>query len=819
MQDRKQAQYKKILKIIFKVLFAILLIGTAIHLSIEPLYTPTAIAVGRDLYHFPKIISHGGISDSRTADLGIFHEGIVSEKYRTNNIYIANTLAAIQNTLSSTVDGIDVDIRLSKDNIPFLFKADNLEDLTNGHGMPENYTWAELSKLRYKDSQQSRIISLSEFFELTGSQKKIILYIKHRKIFNSNFAKSIINHINKYNLKDSVFVESFNPVFLAQMRYYDKSIMLMYSFVENAQADKNNIPTQFSQIPWILRQPWIQKQVRRFIRPDVLGPRSNNDLKTIYRLIKAKYPIISWNVNDEKTAKLLYDIGVVGLVTTNPTAIQAALNKRYDDANNSMQLSQKTLYDAGGTQTQIYKLIHVNSQADIVQAIKEAKEAKKPNDTKKHITIAGRRHSMGGQTLLKNSIHLNMLPFNKIKYNLEKQTITAQSGATWSQVQQVANKYNRSVKVMQSDSIFSVGGSVSVNVHGWQVGSEPLGSTILGLKLIDANGEIQYLSRTTNQELFRAVIGGYGVFGVITEVELETTPNSMLQFNSAFFYSKELEKQKLDTVFDKTISQNQNTELAYMRLSVDQNNLFNEAGVFWFKQAVSSSDMKQTDIDYKSLQTENPITENPIQGENLIPLKRAVFRLSQYHNAGKKLRWFSEKAYSMLVSNKQVMSRNNAMNSDIHILWPLYGNSKDILHEYFIPKHLLSNFIQKLKENILKYKINILNVTIREVKKDTLSLLPYATENMFALVCLFSQDNTRADEENMQKFTKANIDDALALHGNFYLPYRLHYTKQQLLKAYPNIRKWISLKQKYDPDNLFSNEFYEYIVGLVNQEF
>ena len=71
-----------------------------------------------------------------------------------------------------------------------------------------------------------------------------------------------------------------------------------------------------------------------------------------------------------------------------------------------------------------------------------------------------------------------MLPFNKVTYNHDSKTVVIQAGATWKKVQDILTKYNRSIKVMQSDNIFTVGGSISVNVHGWQVSSPPVNSRI-----------------------------------------------------------------------------------------------------------------------------------------------------------------------------------------------------------------------------------------------------------------------------------------------------------------------------------------------------
>ena len=56
--------------------------------------------------------------------------------------------------------------------------------------------------------------------------------------------------------------------------------------------------------------------------------------------------------------------------------------------------------------------------------------------------------------------------------------------------------------------------------------------------------------------------------------------------------------------------------------------------------------------------------------------------------------------------------------------------------------------------------------------------------------------------------TQEMIDAVIASGGRYYLPYRLHATKEQFLKAYPQATEFFQLKRKYDPSELFQNRFY-----------
>ncbi len=67
----------------------------------EAVYTPTALPVGKDHYDFPEAIAH---------------KALISDKFP------GNSLSAITESLSSTVDGTEVGVRMSKDGV-LLFKS------------------------------------------------------------------------------------------------------------------------------------------------------------------------------------------------------------------------------------------------------------------------------------------------------------------------------------------------------------------------------------------------------------------------------------------------------------------------------------------------------------------------------------------------------------------------------------------------------------------------------------------------------------------------------------------------------------------------
>jgi decaprenylphospho-beta-D-ribofuranose 2-oxidase len=60
-----------------------------------------------------------------------------------------------------------------------------------------------------------------------------------------------------------------------------------------------------------------------------------------------------------------------------------------------------------------------------------------------------------------------------------------------------------------------------------------------------------------------------------------------------------------------------------------------------------------------------------------------------------------------------------------------------------------------------------------------------------------------------ERVTRQLVDAALEYGGTYYLTYQLYPTPEQLHRAYPNAGRAFARKRFYDPDELFSNRFYQ----------
>lgn len=426
----------------------------------------------------------------------------------------------------------------------------------------------------------------------------------------------------------------------------------------------------------------------------------------------------------------------------------------------------------------------VEAISQIVSLIRKArKEGKK-------ISIAGAQHSMGGHTIYPDGIMLDMKGFHSMKLDNSNNVLVVGSGALWSDIIPFLDSYGKSIAVMQSNNSFSVGGSVSVNCHGWQPDSPPIAATVESFRLIDANGNLLNCSKNENPELFALVLGGYGLFGVILDLRLILTDNKMYRLNQYIMKSDDYISR-----YDELVKDKSKVGMVYGRINVNPDHFMEEAIL-----SVFSTDEK---------------TISPLKKGRFTGLRRTVFRSSANSNYGKNLRWRSEKLAARIINN-QTFSRNQLQNEGVEVFQNTRAGFTDILQEYFIPKDSVTRFIHAVQKIIPSYKTDLLNITLRNVRKDEQSFLSYAREEVFGFVMLFNQLKNEAAEKEMRLLTRELIDSAIVLRGTYYLPYRLHATKEQLNKAYPNAASFFSLKKKYDPEEIFQNRFYEtYKQGCV----
>lgn len=405
------------------------------------------------------------------------------------------------------------------------------------------------------------------------------------------------------------------------------------------------------------------------------------------------------------------------------------------------------------------------------------------------ISLGGARFSQGGQTAHPETLHLDLRRLNRVlALDPRTQTITVECGATWRQIQQQIDPIGLSVRIMQTYANFTVGGSLSVNVHGRYIGEGPIIRSVQSLRIVLADGSIQTASEEVNPDLFHAAIGGYGGIGIITDATLRLTENVAVERHSVALPIATYPEHFNTSVRD-------NPDAIFSNGDIYPPDFEIVRAVTWYKSARPPT----------SNQRLRPIG----QTDHLSP--RIIALLAESDTAKKIRRVAIE---PLLHLSKPVVWRNNEASYDVSEL-PAFTHQDHTygLREYFIPVKNFSPFVERMRSVFSKHNVNIINVSIRHALPDSGSFLAWAREEVFAFVVYYRQGITPADQERVRVWTRAMIDEANAFGGSFYLPYQVYESPEQRRRAYPQLDSFLAAKRRFDPNNTFRNTLIDSITN------
>ena len=159
---------------------------------------------------------------------------LVASHRATHNIYPENSLMAIQKSIDIGVDIIEIDVKVSKDGVPFLMHDRTLDRTTTGKGDPEEFTWEELQAFFIVDKGKRtsfKIPSLREALNLAHGKILVDLDLKTDRI------EKVVEVVNRTDTKEIVFFFDSDYSVLSRVRAADKDFMIMPRAHSVAQVD------------------------------------------------------------------------------------------------------------------------------------------------------------------------------------------------------------------------------------------------------------------------------------------------------------------------------------------------------------------------------------------------------------------------------------------------------------------------------------------------------------------------------------------------------------------------------------------------------
>lgn len=224
-----------------------------------------------------------------------------------------NTLEAFSLAVEQGVDGIELDVHLSKDGEIVVAHDERLERVSNGKGYINDRTLDELKSLNFDNSffggRTCRIPLLSEVFSLlkpTNITANIELKTTER--LYPELPKKLLDLAEKNAMKNRIIYSSFNHYSLKQLKSLDSGakIGLLY---ESGMVD-----------------PWVYA---KYLGADAINPH--------YYIIAALPEIVErchehgvavnvWTVDDPQAIKSMLKNGVDGIITNRPDIAVASRN-------------------------------------------------------------------------------------------------------------------------------------------------------------------------------------------------------------------------------------------------------------------------------------------------------------------------------------------------------------------------------------------------------------------------------------------------------------------------------------------------------------
>jgi SAM-dependent methyltransferase len=340
---------------------------------------------------------------------------------------------------------------------------------------------------------------------------------------------------------------------------------------------------------------------------------------------------------------------------------------------------------------------------------------------------------------------------------------------------------------------------------------------------------------SVESELFRSAIGGYGLFGIMTEVTLKVVDNVHLELDSMILSLQcpDMEEEsEFVRIYDNCRGQNQHllngelslgsTGLGVVEIKIARMNTINleKASLYVFRKNSDASSVSDLPVAPRELTPTSRLLY-----KWLLPLAKEM-RYSKEEKSGEALDW----------NQNDIMTKNHLLYESAVPMATLYNplvkkNDTFVLQEFFCPHDKFSEWIEKAKpiykelereQHKKEQEIILLNTTIRYVEKDDCTVLSYSRDEKgsFAFVLYFRIDIDEEVEKRLGVIHNKLAEITCSLGGTFYLPYRRCYSQQLLKRAYPMIGDFAKLKEKYDPHTIFGNLFFDdYILPLCSEEY
>ena len=414
----------------------------------------------------------------------------------------------------------------------------------------------------------------------------------------------------------------------------------------------------------------------------------------------------------------------------------------------------------------------------------------------KSVAIAAGRHAMGGQQFCSGGVLFDTRPLARVLgLDEERGTVEVEAGVQWPAViDAVAARSGGRWAIAQKQTgadRLSIGGAIAANVHGRGLAMRPFVSDLQSFVLVGPDGDTIRCSRDENEDLFRLVVGGYGLFGCVYSATIALRPRQLLE------------------------------RVVELRVIDEMPALFEERirdgflyGDFQFATDPGTDDFLRRGVFSCYRPTDR--AHSPPPGQKA--LSPDDWQRLLYLAHAEKTRAFEEYARHYVATSGQLYWSDahqlaeylDGYHEGLDRLLGAHERASEMISEVYVPRDRLPDLMAAVADDFRANGVDVIYGTVRLIERDDESFLAWAKERfacvIFNLHTVHTDEGIRRSADDFRRL----IDLAIERGGSYFLTYHRWARRDQVEACYPQLPEFLRRKREHDPDERFQSDWYRH---------
>jgi FAD/FMN-containing dehydrogenase len=448
--------------------------------------------------------------------------------------------------------------------------------------------------------------------------------------------------------------------------------------------------------------------------------------------------------------------------------------------------------------TRVARIVKPASVEELAAAVAEARAEGRA------VCVAGGRHAMGGQQFGQDALLVDTRALNRVlALDEERGIVDLEAGIQWpellAELQRLQAGRSRQWGIVQKQTgadRLSLAGALACNAHGRGLALKPIVDQVESFDLLDAAGSVRRCSRERNRELFALAIGGYGLFGLMLRIRLRLRRRTKVR--------RVVVRARTAGIIEAFENRIRDGYLYgdYQFATDASRESFLQQGIFSCYQPVPDD----------APLTVNPTRFNPEDWARLTfyshRYKRRAFEVysSRYLQTSGQIYWADSQLSAAYVDGYHA-DLDRALGARIQ--------ATEMITEIYVERPRLAAFMGEAAEELRARRANVIYGTVRMIEQDDESFLAWARERYACVIFNLHVEHTAAAIESAADAFRALIDLGIAHGGSYYLTYHRWARRDQVERCYPQMRRFLALKQQLDPDECFQSTWYRHYKEML----